>query len=133
MVHRKCAAAQFAIRATSHSQHKFSSGEMAFGRHMLLPFSTQINWDEILRRKQSLIDETNIEENNGRRFHDYKINDQVLILNKNFHRGKLEPTTLPKGPWKIVQVHTNGTVSIQCRNYVERMDIRRIHPFFQES
>ena len=63
MVHRKCAAAQFAIRAASHSQHKFSPGEMAFGRHMLLPFSVQINWDEILRRKQSLVDKANLREN----------------------------------------------------------------------
>ena len=76
MAHRKCASAQFAIRATSHSQHKFSPGQMAFGRHMLLPFSTQVNWDDdILRCKQSLVDTTNIKENNGRRFHDYKIND----------------------------------------------------------
>ena len=35
LIHRKCAAAQFAVRATVHSQNKLSPGEMSFGRHML--------------------------------------------------------------------------------------------------
>ena len=133
MVYRKCVSAQFAIRATRHSQHKFSPGEMAFGRHTRLPFSVQINWDDILRRKQGIVDKANIKENKGRRFHNYKVNDLILILNKNFHRGRLEPTTLPKGPWRITQVHIIGSVSILRRNYIERMNIRRICPSFQES
>ena len=82
MVHRQCAVAQFAIRATSHSQYKFSPGEMVFGRNMLHPFFTQVNWNDILNRKQKLVDKANVREHSGRMFHDYQINDQVLILNK---------------------------------------------------
>ena len=71
MVHRQCAAAQFAIRTTSHSQHKFSAGEMAFGRNMLHPFSTQVKWNDILNIKQNLVDKANVKENIGRKLHDY--------------------------------------------------------------
>ena len=119
MMQRKCASAQFAIRATSHSQRKLSPDEMAFGRNMLHPFSTHVNWDDFLSQKQCLVDKANkCQENSGRRFHDYQVNDEVLILNQSYHRGKLEPTTLPEGPWNIIQIRTNGTVSIQCRKYI---------------
>ena len=50
MIHRKCVSAQFATRTTSHSQCKFSPREMAFGRNMLHPFSTQVNWNEIVKK-----------------------------------------------------------------------------------
>ena len=43
LIHRKCASAQFAIRATVHSHTKLSPGEMSFERHMLYPFSRQID------------------------------------------------------------------------------------------
>ena len=131
LIQRKCAAAQFAIRTTVHSQHKVSPGELAFGRHMLYPFSKQVDWKQLLQNKQTLIDQANIKENSKRRFHDYKEQDLVLILNKATTKGKLEPITLPEGPWKITQVHTNGTVSILRNNYVERINIRRIRPFFK--
>ena len=130
LIHRKCASAQFAIRATIHSHNKMSPGEMAFGRHMLYPFSKQIDWQQIMNRKQKIIDVANIKENAKRKYFDYKVGDLILILNKQGNRGKLEPSTLPEGPWKIVQIHTNGTVSILRNKYVERLNIRRIRPFF---
>ena len=35
-----------------------------------------------------------------------------------------------EGPFRIVQVYTNGTVAIQCRdNVLERINIRRLSPF----
>ena len=130
LVVRKCKAAQFAIRATTHSTLKFSPGELAFGRNILYPFPTQINWSELLNAKQEAIDKANIKENAKSRYVDNKIGDKILILNKATHKGKLEPTVLPGGPWNITQVHTNGTVSILKNSYVERMIIRRIRPFF---
>ena len=130
LIHRKCAAAQFAIRATVHTHSKISPGEMSFGRHMLYPFSRQIDWQQIISRKQEIIDRANIKENSKRQFFDYKIGDLILILNKQSNKGKLDPNTLPEGPWKITQVHTNGTVSILRNSYIERINIRRIRPFF---
>ena len=123
-------ATQYALRATVHSTMKLSPGELAFGRNMLNPFSTQINWDELLKRKQETIDRYNFKENSNRLDFDYKIGDKVLILNKTTFRNKLDPSTLPEGPWEIKQVHANGTVSIQRNDYLERMNIRRLRPFF---
>ena len=136
LIQCKCAAAQFAIRTAVHSQHKASPGELAFGRHMLYPFSRQVDWNQLLEKKQSLIDQANIKEISKRKYYDYKEQDLILILilililNKATAKGKLEPVTLPEGPWKITQVHTNGTVSILRNNYIVRINIRRIRPFF---
>ena len=57
---RKCKVAQFVIRATTHSTLKFSPGELAFGRNILHPFSTQVNWEELLKKKQETIEKANI-------------------------------------------------------------------------
>ena len=130
LVQSKCMTTQFALRATIHSIMKISPGELAFGRNILNPFSPQINWVEMLQDKQRTIDKYNFKENTRRRDFDYKIGDKVLILNKATFRGKLDPTTLPEGPWEIKQVHTNGTVSILRHNYLERINIRRLRPFF---
>ncbi len=100
---------------------------------MLLPFSTQINRPDLLQHKQDTIDKTNIRENKGRNSHDYKVGDMVLILNRTTFKNKSAPTTLPEGPWKINQVHTNGTVSILRNNYIKRMNIRRLRPFFSQT
>ena len=97
---------------------------------MLYPFSKQVDWQQILNKKQEIINTANLKENAKRRYFDYKIGDLILILNKQSNRGKLEPITLPEGPWKIMQVHTNGIVSILRNKYVERINIRRIRPFF---
>ena len=65
-----------------------------------------------------------------RQTHDYKVNDLILILDKAPHRGKLSPSALPEGLWKIHQVHHNGTVTILRNNYLERMNIHRVCPHF---
>ena len=31
-----------------------------------------------------------------------------------------------RGPYKIIKVHTNGTVTIECGNFNERINIRRL-------
>ena len=43
LIQRKYVAAQYAVRATIHSQSKISPTEITFGRHMLFSFSKQIN------------------------------------------------------------------------------------------
>ena len=103
---------------------------MAFGRHMLYPFPRQIDWNEILLRKQIITGKANMKENSKRRFFDYKENELILKLNKQANKGKLEPNTLPEGPWKVIQVHTIGTVSILRNKYIERINIRKIRLFF---
>jgi len=43
---------------------------------------------------------------------DYQVGQQVLVLNSKEQPGKLEPQTT-EGPFTILQVHVNGTVTIK--------------------
>ena len=47
-IYRKCMAAQYAIRATVRSSLKYTPGELAFYSDMLHPFSSKINWKQII-------------------------------------------------------------------------------------
>ena len=59
--------------------------------------------------------------------HDYQINDRILKI--TYKPDKLEPRAT--GPYKIIQVHCNGTVTIQRSPHtVERLNIRRIRPYY---
>ena len=130
LVFRKCTVAQYSIRSTVNTTLKYTPGESAFGGDMILPFASNINWPELFQRKQDIISQTNKRENSSRKDHNYKVGQRVLILNKNPHKSKLEATVLDEGTWSIQQVHSNGTVTILRKKYHERLNIRRIRPFF---
>ena len=98
---------------------------------MWYTFSKQVDWNELLERKQNIINKANIKENSKRRSFDYTEGDLIIILHKQGHNDKLDLSTFPEGPWKITQIHTNGTVPILRNNYIERINIRRIRPFFE--
>ena len=68
---------------------------------------------------------------NQKKDFDYKVGQGILILSKIQHKGKLEPAVLNEGHWPITQIHANGTVTILRNNYVERINIRQIRPFFE--
>ena len=38
-----------------------------------------------------------------------------------------------EGPYEIIQVYSNGTVKIQQNKMTERLNIRRIIPYFEDS
>jgi hypothetical protein len=76
-----------------------------------------------------MIDENLRRQNLKRRSFDYQVGQQVLILNSDIYPAKLDPTSV-EGPFSIIQVHTNGTVTIQRSAVVtERINIRRLRPF----
>ena len=110
---------------------KHTPGELAFGRDMILPIPSKVNWGNLFQRKQTVISQTNAKENQSRKEFDYKVGQRILILNKNQHKGKLEPTVSNEGPWPITQIHANGTVTILRNNYIERINICHIRPFFE--
>jgi hypothetical protein len=56
--------------------------------------------------------------------YDYKVGQKVLLWNKGV-LCKAESRS-QKEPWMITSVHTNGTITAQCGNKLERMNIRRI-------
>ena len=86
--------AQYAIRSTVNRSLKHTTGEIAFGRDMIFPVPSTVNWQELFQRKQNIITQNNEKENLSRKYHDYKVGQRILILNKNQHKRKLEPTIL---------------------------------------
>jgi hypothetical protein len=68
-------------------------------------------------------------ENRSRHDWDYKVGDLVLLIKDGIlHKGE---SKYESDPWTITEVHTNGTIRIQCGTKSERLNIRRVTPFFQ--
>ena len=115
----------FAIRSTYHTTLQSTPGQLVFGRDMIFPIEHVADWQLIKNRKQSLINKNNEKENAKRVDYDYKIGDSVLIYAPN-------PTKMEQpreGPYSIVQVHANGTVTLQKGPVTQRYNIRQIVPF----
>ena len=108
-------------------------GELAFGRDMILPFPSKINWPQLFQCKQDIISYTNQRDNLSRRNFDYEVGKRILILNKNQHKSKLEATVLNGGHWAIQQVHSTGTVTILRNKYHGRLNIYLIRPLFEKA
>ncbi|MDY6959585.1 MAG: integrase [Halobacteriota archaeon] len=120
-------AAAWAIRSTYHTTLDASPGQLVFGRDMIWNISTIANWEKIRARKQKKINENNTRENSKRIAYDYQVGEKVLINRPN--PRKLE--TPREGPYDIVQVHSNGNVTIQKGATQKRLNIRQIMPFHE--
>ena len=119
-------AAAYAFKSAVHGTLKATPGSLVFHRDMVLniPFITNIV--ELSLCRQQVIDRKAIAENAKRIGFDYQPDQEVLMT---VHKpDKLEPRWI--GPFRIVCVHTNGTVTIRCTEYVtEKVNIRRIRPY----
>ena len=116
----------FATRAAIHGTLKASPGSLAFSRDMILDIPYVADWMLIQERRQQLIDRRLIAANRRRFSYDYRVGDEILKL--NYKPDKLAPRA--RGPFPIVAVHTNGTLTIQINpNTLERISIRRVKPY----
>jgi transposase InsO family protein len=116
----------YATRCTYHSVLKTTPGGLAFGRDMILNIPLVTDLQQLQKRRQELIDKRLIEANTKRFAYDYAVGDEVLRL--VYRPDKLEPRAI--GPYTIVRVHTNGTLSIEVSpGVVERINIRRVKPY----
>jgi len=117
----------WAVRASHHSTFNKTPGQLVFGRDIIFNLSTVVDWKAITARKQAQVDRDNLRENANRVSHDYAIGDQVYVKIDGIKR-KLD--NKKSGPYRITQIHTNGTVRIQKGNVNERINIRRLEPHF---
>ena len=115
----------FAIRSTYHTTLQATPGQLVFGRDMIFPIEYVADWQLIKNRKQRLIDKNNERENAKHVDYDYKVGEKVLIFTPD--PNKMEPPR--EGPFSIIQVHTNGTVTLQKGPVTQRYNIRQIVPF----
>ena len=120
--------AAWAIRSTHHTVLGTTPGAAVFGRDMLFDIPYLADWHEIGRRRQKLVDRDSKRENSKRREHDYTVGDKCTLRKDGILR-KAEDKNI--GPWTITQVHCNGTVRIQRGTVSERLNIRRIDPYFE--
>ena len=71
---------------------------------------------------------SNKRENSNRIPHEYKKGDCVLLTTP----GKIPKLRSPRtGPYEVVNVHDNGTVTIKSGHVQQHVNIRRILPYHQ--
>ena len=120
----------YAIRCTYHPTLQATPGQLVFSRDMILPIAMRADWNSIQARQKAMIEHNNAVENSGRIEHTYEVGDKVTY---NKH-GKLRKAISPKrGPFEVTHVYTNGSVRIQCGNINERVNIRHLTPFVDET
>ena len=59
------------------------------------------------------------------------MNDKILLKKPGKHLRKLEAPRI--GPHKVITVYTNGTIRIQRGHIGERVNIRRVTPYFEQA
>jgi hypothetical protein len=120
------ASVSYGLRATTHRTLGVSPGAFVFGRDMMLNIPILADWNLIRERKQAQMDLNNAAENKRRRFKDYTVGDEVLILKDN--PSKLEDRAF--GPFVIHQIFANGTLLIERHpGVMERINVRRVKPY----
>ena len=119
------AATAFAVRSTFHTTLQATPGQLVFGRDLILNCEHIADWQAIKKRKQQLIKYNNKKENSTRTQYKYEVDEHVLLRNKLVRRLELSY----KGPYKIIEVFDNGTVRIQMGTIEDRVNIRHIVPY----
>ena len=73
----------------------------------------------------------NARENNRRLPFDYIPGSKCLIISEINGEKKRKALDKNEGPYQVTNVYTNGTVRIQRGSINERINIRRLTPFFE--
>ncbi len=122
--------AAWAVRSTYHTVLKASLGAAIFGQDMLFDIPFIADWQKIGEHRQQLTDLNNTRENKGRIYYDYKVGQKVLLGKEGILRNA--ESRWHKKPWLMTSVHTNGIITVQCRNKIVMMNIRRVKPFEED-
>jgi hypothetical protein len=112
--------------AVSRTLGSNSPGALAFHRHMFLNLPFQADLQALQQQRQLFVDENLRRQNAKQRCYDDQVGQQVLV--KAVGPGKLGARMT--GPFEIVQVHANGTLTIRRSAHIlERINLRRVFPF----
>jgi hypothetical protein len=120
----------WAICSTYHTVLKASPGAAIFGRDMLFDIPFIADWQKIGEHWQQLTDLNNARENKGRIDYDYKVGQKVLLRKERILRNA--ESRWHEKPWLITSVHTNGTITVQSGNKIDRLNICRVEPFEED-
>ena len=92
-----------AMRKGVHTTLGSSPENLVFNRDMFLNIPLIADWHAITQKREHLVNENLIRENNKRRQYDYVQNQRVLKIRHTPH--KLGHRTA--GPYKVLQTHVN--------------------------
>ena len=120
--------AAWAVRSTYHTVLKTSPGAAIFGRDMLFDVPFLADWKKIGEYRQRQTDKNTARENTTRIDWDYQPGDKVLLRKDGILRKS--ESRYESDPWTITSVHTNGTIRVQRGTRSERLNIRRVRPYF---
>ena len=123
--------ASWAIRSTYHTVLKASPGAAIFGRDMLFDIPYIADWNKVGEHRQRQTDLNTSRENNSRVDYDYEVGGKVLIRKDGILRKS--ESRYDSEPWTITSVHTNGTIRVERGTKSERINIRRVTPFFEQE
>ena len=103
-------AVAFAMRATVHTTTRATPSQLVFNRDALVNVRFKADWKYIKERKQRLILQNNKRENAKRIPYEYKVGDQVVVL-QSVQRKHGEDRY--RGPYTVNVVYDNGTVQLR--------------------
>ncbi len=86
------------------------------------------DWNKIGDYRQRQTDLNTARENKQRVDYDYEVGDRELIR-KDGILCKTE-SRYDSEPWTITSVHTNGTIRVERGTKSERINIRRVVPYY---
>ena len=119
------AAEAFVVQSIYHKKKDKSTGQIVFGRDMILPINHVAYWRYICERKQTQINKDINHENTTRIDHDYRVGDKFTNKNRSAYKYK----TLFRGLYEIFQTWTNGTIALQMVAVTNRINISNIKPY----
>ena len=98
---------------------------------MLFDIPFLADWNKIGDYRQRQTDLNTERENRIRKDWDYKVGDKVLLWKDGIlHKSE---SCYERDPWTITSVHTNGTIRVQRGSKPERLNIRRVTPYFEKN
>ena len=99
-------------------------------RDMLFNMKKMINWQLMTKNKRKQITRDNARENTEHIPHQYRIEDEVLRIKKGVRRKYSKHKS---DPYKIIKVHTNGTITIAQGVKHLVISIRNIEPYYRNK
>jgi hypothetical protein len=114
--------------ASYHTVLKASPGAAIFGWDMLFGIPFLADWNKIGDNRQNQTDLNTERENCSCHDWDYKVGGKVLlgILCKSESWCECDH-------WTITSIQTNGTIRVQRGTKSERLNIRRVTPFYNSQ
>ena len=123
------AAAAFATVSKTNMQKGYSTGQLIFGRDIILPIKNKVYWELLHHQNQAQINKDNISKNRNRVDYDYKVIDNFMLTNQTAYKYE----TLYKVSLVITHCFTNGTVNFHNSATQITYNIRHINLYKSDT